>query len=115
MPLYCTHTHTLTLFYQSRIDNGPRMPLDVHSSLKDVRSSFKDVHSRTFIARSRAKARARARVRIRVRATARFNFRHPLRTRDYKSLTLLTARLSKEQANFYDLKNNQFHFLTKCT
>jgi len=44
--------------------------------LKDVQSSLKDVHSRTFMARARAWASART------GATARFNFGHPLRTRD---------------------------------
>jgi len=57
------------------------MPLDV---LKDVRSSFKDVQSWTFMARARVMGRVRAMVRTRVRtrararATARFNFGHPL-------------------------------------
>jgi len=61
---------------------GPRVPLDVHNSLKDVRSSLKDVHSWTFMAMARARARAWARARTRATAMARFNFRHPLRTRD---------------------------------
>jgi len=56
------------------------MPLDVHSSLKDVQRFFKDVQSWTFMAR--AKARARARARTRVRAKVKFNFGHPLRTGD---------------------------------
>jgi len=68
--------------------SGPRMPLDVHSSFKYVRSSLKDVHSWTFMARARAKARARARTRVKARAIARamarFNFGHPLSIRDVR-------------------------------
>jgi len=59
---------------------GPRMPLDIHSSLKDVRCSFKNIHSWTFMAK--AKAWAKARATVRTRARARFNFGNPLRSRD---------------------------------
>jgi len=85
--------------FTGRARAGPRMPLDVHSSLKDVQRSLKDVqsslkdvhsslkdvqsflkdvHSRIFMAWDRARAMATATV------TTRFNFGHPLRTRDVR-------------------------------
>jgi len=53
------------LDFSRRNHSSPRMPLDVHSSLKDVQSRA--------WARARVRARARTRVRVSARASARFN------------------------------------------
>jgi len=82
---------------------GPRMLLDVHSSLKDVvrrRMSF----SWTFMARTRTRIRARVRTRIKARAMARFNFGHTLRTRNVRQhpwTTLLGISCSFNSPNKY--------------